>query len=196
MRGFLLLGGFLVLSSAAAQPRTFETVSPGQLFKGAYIDIRAPNSEGWRLVQSSSTGMAFAKPGQAPGESLSAQILMFELQPTETPEQFLALIRSGIEKDTDPGRFNVIRSTSEYTAERAYSCVRYRAAIEDRAAQTSASTRETLLLESEALYCRHPIRSTTGFAAIYSHRGRNPHPGLDGEAREFMQGIQVPSSAP
>jgi hypothetical protein len=136
------------------------------------MNVRTPNSQGWQLVRSSRNGMEFAKPGRSRGESLSAQILMFGLEPTQTPEQFVALIEGGIKRDTDPDRFDVLKSTVEYSTERGYPCVRYSATVRDKEAQTSPSTKEVLFLETEGLYCRHPVRLTTGFAAIYSNRGR------------------------
>jgi hypothetical protein len=181
----------LVLASYDALSQRFQPVSAGQEFKGSYINIRVPNSEGWQMVRSSASGMEFAKP-TGRGENLSAQVLMFGLAPTKTPEDFVTLIKRGIAQDTDSIRFDVLSSSSEYSSERGYPCVRYSAAVRDKEAQTSPSTREALLLETEALYCRHPVRDTTGFAAIYSHRGRASHSPLKSEAVDFINGIQVP----
>jgi hypothetical protein len=118
---------------------------------------------------------------------------MFGLEPTRSPEQFVALIKSGIAKDTNPNRFDVLKSTEVYSTERGYPCVRYSASVRDKEAQTSRNTQEVLLIETEALYCRHPIRDTTGFAGIFSHRGRASYPPLRDEAEDFIKGIQVPS---
>ena len=186
----------LLLSSCAAPSRQFPTVAPGQLFEGGYINVKAPNSQGWRMAESSTTGMAFGKAGRAQGETLAAQLLMFELQPTQTSEQFVALMKEGLQKDTDPIRFDIIESSSDYASERGYPCVRHHALVSDKAAQTSPATKEQLLLETRALYCRHPVRTNTGFAAIYSHRGRSRYPSLAEEAQDFLQGIQVPSRNP
>jgi hypothetical protein len=191
---FRVFGFALLLLSFDVLPQVFEPVSPGQEFKGEYINIRAPNSAGWRLVTASRDGMEFGKPTQSRGENLSAHVLMFGLEPTQTPDQFVALIKSGITRDTDPSRFEVLRSTHEYSTERGYPCVRYSASVRDKEAQTSRNTREVLLLETEALYCRHPLRDTTGFAAIYAHRGRASYPSLREEAEDFIKGIQVPST--
>jgi hypothetical protein len=166
------------------------------MFKGSYIDVRAPTSEGWHLVDSSVKGMAFAKPGRAPGETFGAQLLMFDLQPTESPEQFVTLIKEAIQKDTDPKRFDIVESSIDYTSERGYPCVRYHAVLNDKEAQTSRSTKEQLLLETQSLYCRHPVRTNTGFATIYSYRGRSRYSGLAEEAQDFIQGAQVPSTNP
>src|ERR1700682_1909119 len=106
---FLAFTVLLASMARASLPADLEPVSPGKLFKGGYINVRAPNSEGWRLARSSPNGMEFGKPARAPGETLSAQLLMFGLERTETPEQFVALIKRGIEKDTNTSRFNVIR---------------------------------------------------------------------------------------
>jgi hypothetical protein len=197
LRSFLGLTAYVLLLSSCATPsRQFPPVAPGQLFQGGYIDAKAPNSEGWHLVESSMRGMSFAKQGLAAGENLSAQILMFELRPSETPEQFVDLIKDGIQKDTDPKRFNAIESSTNYTNERRYPCVRHSALLDDKEARTSPITKEQLLLETHSLYCRHPVRTNSGFAAIYSYRGRSKYPGLNNEAEDFIQGIQVPSSTP
>ena len=136
--------------------------------------------------------MGFAKYGRAPGESLGAQLLIFDLEPAETPEQFLALIKQAIEQDTDPKRFHILESSTDYTSERGYPCVRHHAVANDKQARASATTREQLVLEWHGLYCRHPVRMDRGFAAIYSHRGRGKYQGLRAEAEEFISGIQVP----
>jgi hypothetical protein len=191
VRRILVVACSLLLASCA-NPRQPQTLAPGQVFKGGYINVSAPNAEGWRLAESTNDGMAFAKAARGPGDTLGAQLLTFELQAAETPEQFVALIREGIQRETDPKRFDVLESRSEYTSERGYPCVRHQSVVADKEALTSPGTREQLLLETRALYCRHPLRTNTGFAAIYSHRGRGAYPGLADEAREFIRGVQVP----
>lgn len=186
----------VLLLSCAGPSQQLPAVAPGQLFPGGYIVVRAPNSEGWLLEHSSPKGMGFAKHGKAAGENLGARLIMFELQLTETPEQLLALIKQAIENDTDRTRFEVLESSSSYTSERGYPCVRHYALVNDNQARTSPTTRERLLLEMHALYCRHPVRTNTGFAAIYSHRGRSKYPDLGTEAQDFMRGIQVPWTKP
>ncbi|MDO8596875.1 MAG: hypothetical protein Q7R45_09650, partial [Sulfuricaulis sp.] len=64
--------------------------------------------------------------------------------------------------------------------------------VEDKQAQTSPSSREKLLLQSKSLYCRHPVRQETGFSIMYSHRGRALYPNLNSEAKDFIDGVQVP----
>lgn len=180
------------LLSCAAPSRQLPEIAPGEFLPGEYINVRAPNSEGWIWRESSSKGMGFAKYGRAPGESLGAQLLIFDLQPTETTEQFVALIKQGIEQDNDPERFDILESSSDYTSERGYPCVRHHALANDKHARTSATTREQLVLEWHGLYCRHPLRTDSGFAAVYSHRGRGRYPRLRAEAEDFISGIQVP----
>lgn len=191
LRRSLILGCALLLMSFDVLSQRFQPVTAGQEFKGGYINIRVPNSDGWLLVRSSQNGMEFAKPTGS-GENLSAQILMFGLAPTKTPDEFIGLIKSGIGQDTDSNRFDVLGTSIEISSERGYPCVRYSASLRDKEAQTSRTRREVLLLETEALYCRHPVRDTTGFAAIYSHRGRAPYSSLKSEAVDFIMGIQVP----
>ena len=183
----LLLG--LQGCAGTAQPQKSVSVSPSQKFVGGYINVTAPNSDGWQLIQSSGSGMAFAKGGLDAKESFGAQVLMFNLSPTNTPQEFEALIKKSVEKDTDPSRFNVQQTSFTYSNERTYPCVRYRSVVQDNAPQ---GLKGPLLLESDGLYCRHPVRHETGFAIIYSHRGEKLYVSLRGEAESFIQGVQAP----
>jgi len=180
----------LALYGCAAPTREAVSVSPGQLFAGSYINVVAPSSDGWYLAQSSPSGMGFAKDGQAANETFAAQVAMFKLAPASTPEEFEALIKTSVEKDTDPHRFNVQQISFKYSSERSYPCVRYHSVAQDKTPQGSKGP---LLLEMDALYCRHPVRQETGFAVIYSHRGESLHANLRSEAESFIQGVQVPS---
>jgi hypothetical protein len=166
------------------------TVTPGESFSGGYINVKAPTTPGWQLLQSSGSGMAFAKGGQTASESFGAQVLMFNLSPTSTPTEFEALIKASVEKDTDSSRFDVRQASYSYSTERSYPCVRYQSVVEDK---TPLQANSPLLLESDALYCRHPVRQETGFAVIYSHRGEDLYANLRSEAETFIQSVQVPN---
>ena len=176
--------------ASTAQPHKSVPVSAGQKFEGGYINITAPSSDGWQLNQSSGSGMTFAKGEPNANESFGAQVLMFNLTPTNTPKEFEALVKKSAEKDTDPSRFNIQQSSFTYSNERTYPCLRYRSVVQDNAPQ---GLKGPLLLESDGLYCRHPVRQETGFAVIYSHRGEKLYAGLRVEAESFIQGNQVPS---
>lgn len=164
-------------------------VTPGQSFPGAYINITAPNSDEWRLAQSAGSGMEFGKRGPAANESFGAQVLMFNLAPTPTPQDFQNFIEKSAVKDANSSRFKVQKVQVEYSNERSYPCVRYRSVVQDNAPE---GLKGSLLLESDGLYCRHPIRQETGFAIIYSHRGESLYANSRVEAESFIQGVQVP----
>jgi hypothetical protein len=178
----------LCLSGCASQPPGV-AVTPGKIFAGRYINIRAPQTEGWQLIHSSGSGMVFAKRGDAQASSFTASVNMFPLAPTTSEEGFETLIKEAVAKDTDPSRFDVQQQSLKYSAERNYSCVRYQTVAKDRSPQGSATP---LILEIDGLYCRHPIRQDTGFAALYSYRGASRYPALRSEAETFIQGVQVP----
>jgi hypothetical protein len=192
-RPHLLIFAAVVLGlGACAVPSsgpTFVSVPPGKLYAGGYINIKAPSSEGWLLVRSSAGGMEFGRRGPAPNENFGAQVLMFGLPPTKSTEEFEALVKSGVEKDTDPNRFDVQLATYKYSNERNYPCVRYHSLVQDKAPK---GLKGPLLLESDALYCRHPVRQETGFAVIYHHRGEERYANLHSEAQAFIDGVEVP----
>ena len=184
----------IIVSGCVSNPqRESRPVPAGYLYEGGYINIKVPNSDGWHLVNSSPAGMEFAKSGVEEKESFGAQVLMFPLQETKNEDEFLSLIKSGFEADTDPSRFNINQLDFSYTEKRGYSCVKVVGELEDKKALTSPGHRESLILQTNSLYCRHPVRTDTGFAIIYSHRGQSSYPNMSDEAKQFIAGVQVPN---
>lgn len=182
------------LSSCASTspPGDFRAVPAGNLYEGSYISVRSPNSDGWYLLNSSPSGMEFARSGSEAGETFGAQVLMFKLANTGDEEEFVTLIRKGYEADTSSERFTVVESAFKYTDQRGYPCVSVASLIKDKQAKTSPTQKEELLLQSDSLYCRHPVHQETGFSIIYSHRGTSRYPNMAVEAKDFISGVQVP----
>lgn len=187
----------MVLASCATTPQKKEPVpvDAGYLYTGPYINVRAPNSEGWHLVKSSSAGMEFARFGLDEYESFGAQLLMFSLDETKNKEEFISLIKKNIELDSDPSRFKIISTEYSYSENRGYPCVIVESTVNDTKAKVKGNKQAELLLQSIKLYCRHPIRTNTGFSAIYSRRGTTVYDKLHDEAIHYFEGVQVPENA-
>lgn len=189
MKGFgPVFAVFLAACVAGGGPRG-NSVHPAQLFSGDYINVKAPASEGWLLINSSGSGITFGKQGPSTSESFIAGVLMFGMAPTGTPAEFKELVKAGTRRDTPPERYDIQRESLKYTDERGYPCVRYQALAKDKKPQ---GLNAPLLLALHGLYCRHPKRPETGFAAVYSFRGKAEHPALRSEAESFIQGVQAP----
>ncbi len=167
-------------------------VVPGQNFVGPILNIRAPNSEGWKLLESSGNAVTFARNGTSSGESFVAAVLRFPLPEHQTIDEFEALVKHGVENDAPPDRFKSIDATFEMSNERGYTCVLYKGTAEDTKARTSLFSKSHLILQVQALYCRPPNMEKAGFAATYSHRGPTKVDDFDAQASEFIEGIQVP----
>jgi hypothetical protein len=187
---FLVTTIFATCSSLANAQASF---APGRLYAGPVINVRAPNSEGWKLVSSSANGMVFGKRGTSANESYIAQVSFFGLPPTTNREEFIAVIKTAIERDSSAERFKTIKADYDYTDERGYPCVRFNALTEDTKAKTSFFKRETLKLQIDSLYCRHPRKPESGFAIIFSRRGATIDEALNSEAESFIAGVQVPA---
>jgi hypothetical protein len=184
----LVIAALLVglASNAWADP-----LLPGQLFAGKLLNVRAPNSAGWRLVKSQESGLAFARSGSSSNESYVAQVSIFALAESNSPEEFVALIRKGAEADAPPDRFKNLESSYEYTNQRGYDCVKVVGVTEDTEARTSLFKRESLKLQVISLYCRHPKEPGAAFMAGLSHRGKTLDSDLRPLAESFIDGVQV-----
>ena len=194
MSTILLAVGGIAACTVPTPVRESQNVPPGKVYAGKILNIAAPNSEGWQLLKSSPSGMAFARRGDASGESFAAQVAIFDPPQSDSPEEFEALIVKGAQSDAETDRFSTKSFTHQFTSVRGYPCVQIKNISEDRQAQTGPNRTDTLVLQNEHLYCRHPIQKNIGFAITYSHRGKSLHPDFQNEARSFIEGVQVPSN--
>ena len=170
-------------------------VAPAKLYAGKTLNIQAPRSDGWKLVQTSSSGMSFAKKGALATESYGAQVAFFPLAATSNQDEFIALIKEAIGRETSALRFEIRPDDVkyEYTTERSYPCVRLKYLVRDMSANVGRDSLKALWLEVESLYCRHPAILSNGFAIIFSHRGDGVDAALSTQAQSFIDGVQVPN---
>ena len=162
-------------------------VAPGQVFGGQLLQVLAPASPGWVLLQDTSAELTFARPGAAARETYVATVSFFELPATEGRDAFVAYIRQARERDSPPERFADARVTYEYAEDRGYPCVMYASSALDRNAPGGA-----LKLVERGAYCRHPLREGLGFWVSYSQRALLPDANLTEQANGFAQGVTVP----
>jgi hypothetical protein len=166
-------------------------VTPGFPFKGRYLDITAPNSDGWQLLSDQPSLWTFGKRGSEPNESYMASVKKFALPSSVSRDDFTVLVKKGLEQQENPERFKNFHSTLEVSEARKYLCIHYRATGDDTQAKVG-SNELTMILELDGLYCQHPLMTNAGFAAVYSHRGNRADPQFEREATEFIGGIRVP----
>ena len=189
----ICLLSIFILSKTALSQITPTPVEAGYLYEGGYLNIRTPNSEGWDLVSNSQSGMDFARIGINKHESFGAQVALFALPSTETQNEFVKLIKKAIKANTSSSRFKTLSSEYLYTEERGYQCVKVDSTVKDKKTKINGK-KGKLLLQFISLYCRHPVRTNTGFSATYSFRGVNLYDNLSNEANDFIKGIYVSKS--
>jgi hypothetical protein len=147
-------------------------------------------------MESSGDAVTFGRSGASNGESFIAAVLRFSLPEAQSKEDFVALIKRGVESDAPPDRFKNMESTFEYSDQRGYPCVLYKATGEDTKAKISFFGRSHLILQIQTLYCRLPNLEKTGFAAMFSHRGATKVDDLNAQATDFIDGVQIPDGEP
>jgi hypothetical protein len=184
--------GIAVLTACQSVPPPL--IPPGQMFPGRVINIRAPNSEGWRQLDSTRQGMIFFRQGASPNESYVARVVAVALPESTDRDEFVALVKRRNQENTSPERFSSIEFNYEYTDKRGYPCVSIKGVADDMKARTS-SGQQTQKLQINTLVCRHPRQQAKGFEGFgidFSHRGSTLDKSLDVQAEAFIEGVQVP----
>lgn len=133
----------LVLVSAAHAQSPGQPVKPGQLFNGELLATRAPDAEGWLFAGGGSNGISFTRRGGERDETYGAQVIVFQLTPTETNDLFVAAVKDRVAKVNPAPRFEAVEATFEATDMRGYPCVRFRVSrkpIPDLGARFASAT--------------------------------------------------------
>jgi len=187
MAGAIRNGG-----AGIAEPE-LRAVTAGERFPGPVLNISAPNSEGWKLASdSSSAGMLFGRIGSLPHETFVAAVARIAVPEIQTKEEFLAQVKHDVTRDSPPDKYRNFESTFEYSDQRGYPCVLFKGSAVEVNVKTSTFGRSDMLFQIQALYCRLPNLAKTGFAAMFSHRGGSVVADFDAQARDFIEGVQVP----
>src|SRR5207249_287390 len=147
-----------VLSACQTTPRT---LTPGELFPGRVLNIRAPNSEGWMQMHSSNQGMIFVRRGTSPNETYAARVFAVALPESTDRDEFVTLIKQRDRENTSAERFTSVEVKYEYTDKRGYPCVTVEGVADDTKARTDAG-QNILKLQRIALVCRHPRQQAKG----------------------------------
>ncbi len=181
----LLLSLILVAGSGSAAPEKARVES----FSTPYMTVGSPAGENWRIQNDSDTQVAFFR-GNA-NNSFVAAVALFRMGDARSPEEYEELIRESSARDFDPNapaRYELLEQSIQYSTERAYPCVRYRAVSRDNGAKAANGP---LFLELDGLYCRHPADESLGVSILYSHRGLTRHADLKSEANGFIKNVSL-----
>ncbi|HTP39856.1 MAG TPA: hypothetical protein VMI92_09815 [Steroidobacteraceae bacterium] len=169
------------------------SVAASELFDGPLLNITAPNSNGWKLSETSTGDMIFERFGDVTNETLVASVTRIDIPDFRKQEDFLAFIKQGVERNTSRDRFKDIEESFEYSEQRGYPCVSYKASSLDTKAQVSLFKHKSLVFQMRALYCQLPNLDHGGFSANFSHRGPAALSDIDSQAQAFFDGVQVPT---
>ena len=178
-----ILSGALHLS-APAQP-----VQPGERFPWQQLEVRAPASPGWVLVSASWQTLAFMRRSDELARSEVATVSVFKLPASLDRDGFRAWVDQAVKAELPASRFRPVELSAAHNDARGHECVVHRSVSHDLQARPLPAGSEPPLLQQLALYCRHPERAGTGFAAAFSTRGSSYDTTLHARARDFVDGI-------
>ncbi|MDH5694701.1 MAG: hypothetical protein OEZ47_16515 [Gammaproteobacteria bacterium] len=153
------------------------------------ITIQPPVGEAWKVIYRGSDIMRWEKAGPWEGERYSAQVLVFAMGPVSKNE-FISKMKEFVQKDfPSPG---MVLKDLEFrdNADRQYPCLSFNSLEKEKLKKNSDPMKPRFLL-GEYLYCLHPKKEMTGFAAIYMFDGENPGAGFKATAKRFIDGIQA-----
>jgi hypothetical protein len=171
---------------------TTHSLLPRHFMPGPILNIYSPNSEGWQLSHSNTGAVVFTRLDPSSGNTYVAQINSFHLPAFASPEELLAIIKSGAEKESPSSRFQSIEANFQITTERPYPCIRFRgSSIDLKAKALHGNAPMTLTVRS--IYCQHPTKLDLGVLISFSQRGGTPDPDFESQANAFIEGVQVPA---
>jgi hypothetical protein len=176
--------------SAPAQP-----VQIGEKFPWQQLEVRAPESPGWVLVSASRQALAFMRRSDELARSEVATVSVFKLPELLDRDRFRAWVDQAVKAELPESRFRPVELDAELSDARGYDCVVHRSVSHDLQARRPQADSAPPLLQQLALYCRHPERAGTGFAAAFSTRGERYDPTLQARASEFVDGIVATAPA-
>jgi hypothetical protein len=180
-------------SWATADDAHHPSLAPGQDLSNPMFTLTSPKSEGWVGLSQSSSRIAFGRAGATSADSDVAAVTLFSIPQGLSADDFLALVKSGTERDAPSPQFEVKEASLKPSQARSYVCVDYRATSIDHGKQSFLGRRAALQLKLRALYCQYPTKPGLGFSISFSHRGEQPLPTFDAEAEEFIAGVEVRS---
>lgn len=187
MRCLIAICTFAVLLSVAeAQP-----IEPRERITTELLEVQAPGLAGWQVTERAPARVIFSRRGFGKNGTLAAMAIVFRFGQPRDKEQFLEMVRAGVEADTPSSRFRSLQSELRYEEDRGYPCARYTAVHEDLTTKTLTDKAQAFKMQTHSLYCMHPHAQGAAFVAGYSHRGEVIHSGLDTEARHFIEGVNV-----
>jgi hypothetical protein len=186
MRQIIALFAAASLSVGATQ-----SVEPHERVATELLDVEAPGFAGWRITEKGPARVTFGRLGYGKNGTLIAHAIVFKIEQPRSKEHFVELIRQGAAADSPPSRYRELQSDLHYEDKRGYPCARYTAIYDDLSAKTMSGNVSVLKLQMHSLYCMHPSVRGAAFVAGYSHRGEVLHSGLDTEARQFIERVNV-----
>lgn len=190
IRTLLLAIALWAAAIAPGHAQQMTPVAPETRFELPLLELRSPAGKGWMTVDGGAEGRFFLREGEHRHASIAATATFFPLQPALDRAGFEALIREQVARQAPPDRFEPVESSLEYGESRGYPCLRYAGVVRDTAAQVGGGRTRQLLLDVQALYCRHPHNATRGFSLVYSYRGPERDPALATDAEAFFAGAK------
>jgi hypothetical protein len=181
----LPLWGFV--ATASEHP----AVQPGQDFSNSLFKMKSPDSAGWVGLSQNSSRIAFARSGASAADSDVAALILFSVPVASVAEDFVALVKKGVEKDAPKPRFDVETSSVELSPDRPYTCAKYSATSIDHGEKALLLPTKPLRLQVLSLYCKYPNKPGLGFAISFSHRGETAMPAFQQAAEAFIAGVQI-----
>jgi hypothetical protein len=189
----ILAACYSMPGASAADGGGHPSLSPAQDFSNQLFIILSPNSQGWVGLNRSSAGISFGRVGSSPTDSDIAAVTLFSVPAGLSPEDFLAYIKDGVERDAHAPRFEATETRVKLSQARSYPCVEYQANSIDHVKQFPLLPSKALPLRISGLYCQYPNKPGLGFSISFSHRGADPLPTFDAEAQDFIASVEVTS---
>lgn len=178
-RQFIVLLSAIVLAVMGCTPLrpTMKEVPvpPHIILKNGYALVPL-DEPGWLIGYEDSEKLVLGRHAANPDETFIVRSFIQVLPPLKSEEEFIGFSKSVLVME-GANRHRILSQVTMPLTIKDQSCVRNDTVLEDKAAVKRTSRNENMVIESYALFCKHPNKSV-GILLEYSHRhypeGKDP----------------------
>ncbi len=169
MRNLAILAAALLLTACMATTPSRQEIAASTQFEMLGATVQSPNQAGWSVLQSTQSGLAFARSYEEDGATTVANTSLFVVDGQDDDADFLRYIATQRRANDDSNRFKIIKVNNDIVKYKNTACLKYSSVSEDHA-NSGITSVKFQYFKTIGYICRHPANKVIAFQMEVSHR--------------------------